>query len=73
MVDNYDPEDQMGKVDWPHFDCHKNTFEQIADVNLGILNVTWRMVACGHEANILLNTFSGPHFIIILLKFQIIK
>ena len=22
MVDNYDPDDAMGKEDWPHFDCH---------------------------------------------------
>ncbi len=61
MVDNYDPEDSMGKEDWPHFDCHKNTFEQIADASWGILNITWRMVACGHEGNIFLNTFSGAH------------
>ena len=61
MVDNYDPEDSMGKEDWPHFDCHKNTFEQIADDSWGILNVTWRMVACGHEGNIFLNTYVGAH------------
>ena len=23
MDDNYDPEDPMGKVDWPHLDCQK--------------------------------------------------
>ena len=31
MVDNYDPDDEMGKDNWPHFDCHRNTFEQIAE------------------------------------------
>ena len=61
MVDNYDPDDAMGKEDWPHFDCHKNTFQQIADDSWGILNITWRMVSCGHEGNIMLNTFSGAH------------
>ena len=61
MVDNYDPDDAMGKEDWPHFDCHKNTFQQIADDSWGILNITWRMVSCGHAGNIMLNTFSGAH------------
>ena len=44
-----------------HFDCHKNTFEQRADESWGILNVTWRMVACGHKGNIQINTFSEAH------------
>ena len=61
MVDNYDPDDEMAKDNWPHFDCHRNTFEQIAEVKWGVLNITWRMVSCGHEGNIMLNTFSGAH------------
>ena len=61
MVNNFDPEDPVGNEDWPHFDCHKNTFEKIADEKWGILNVTWRMVACGHEGNIQINTFEEAH------------
>jgi len=73
MVNNFDPEDPIGYEDWPHFDCHKNTFEQIADESWGILNVTWRMVACGYKGNIQINTFSEAHEFIIALWSQIMK
>ena len=44
-----------------HFDCHKNTFDQIALEEWGELNITWRMVSCGHQGNINLVTHKDSH------------
>ena len=49
----------MGKENCPHFDCHRNPFEQITEAKWCILNITWRMISRGYEGNIMLNTFSG--------------
>ena len=58
MVDDLDPNDQKATETLAHFDCHKNTFLQIAEETWGILNITWRMVSCGHEGNIILQTIA---------------
>ena len=42
-----------------HFDLYKNAFNSVVnDKNLGRLNITFRMVACKHEGNIILKTKS---------------
>lgn len=45
--------------DMLHFDLHKNGFDSVInDKTLGKLNITFRMVACNHEGNIILKTKS---------------
>jgi len=39
-----------------HFDLHRNGFVTIVDKGLSFLNVTFRMVACNHEGNIIVKT-----------------
>ena len=59
MVDSYCPkegnEDLCGG-DMLHFDLHKNGFKTIVDDGLGIMNMTFRMVACPHKGNISVRT-----------------
>ena len=62
MVDSYCPvkgNEAACSGDMFHFDLHKNAFDTIVNDNtLGKLNVTFRMVACNHEGNIILKTKS---------------
>ena len=61
MVDDLDPNDEKATETLAHFDCHKNTFDQIALEEWGELNITWRMVSCGHQGNINLVTHKDSH------------
>jgi len=61
MVDDLDPNDERATESFAHFDCHKNTFPQIADEEWGELTITWRMVSCGHQGNINLVTHEDSH------------
>lgn len=59
MVDSYCPikgNEAACSGDMLHFDLHRNGFYTIADKELGKLNVTFRMVACNHEGNIIVKT-----------------
>ena len=59
MVDSHCPvkgNEASCSGDMLHFDLHKNGFLTIADQKLGKLNVTFRMVACNHEGNIIVKT-----------------
>ena len=59
MVDSYCPikgNEAACSGDMLHFDLHRNGFYTIADRELGKLNVTFRMVACNHEGNIIVKT-----------------
>ncbi len=62
MVDSYCPvkgNEAACSGDMFHFDLHKNAFDTIVhDGTLGKLNITFRMVACNHEGNIILKTKS---------------
>ena len=61
MVDSYCPvkgNEAACSGDMLHFDLHRNGFLTIADKKLGKLNVTFRMVACNHEGNIIVKTKS---------------
>ena len=62
MVDSYCPvqgNEGICNGDMFHFDLHKNAFDSVVKGDkLGILNVTFRMVACNHEGNIILKTKS---------------
>lgn len=59
MVDSLCPtKDNEGICggDMLHFDLHKNGFNTIVDEGLGIMNMTFRMVACPHKGNIVVKT-----------------
>ena len=59
MVDSHCPvkgNEASCSGDMFHFDLHRNGFYTIADKGLGRLNVTFRMVACNHEGNIIVKT-----------------
>jgi len=59
MVDSYCPKEGNEEIcggDMLHFDLHKNGFNTIVDEGLGIMNMTFRMVACPHKGNIILKT-----------------
>ena len=59
MVDSFCPiegNEASCSGDKFHFDLHKNGFLTIADEDLGKLNVTFRMVACNHNGNIIVKT-----------------
>ena len=59
MVDSYCPvsgNEASCSGDMFHFDLHRNGFLTIADKELGKLNITFRMVACNHEGNIIVKT-----------------
>ena len=59
MVDSYCPvkgNEKSCSGDMFHFDLHRNAFLTIADRETGRLNVTFRMVACNHEGNIIIKT-----------------
>ena len=59
MVDSHCPvkgNEASCSGDMFHFDLHRNGFYTIADKGLGKLNVTFRMVACNHEGNIIVKT-----------------
>ena len=61
MVDSFCPDDGTGWAcagDMLHFDLHRNGFKTIADNDIGILNITFRMVACNHDGNIIVKTKS---------------
>ncbi|ELP86695.1 hypothetical protein EIN_305410 [Entamoeba invadens IP1] len=38
--------------DYTHFDMASNAFPSLCDTNLGLCNITYRMVACDHTGNI---------------------
>ena len=59
MVDSHCPvkgNEASCSGDMLHFDLHKNGFKTIVGEGLGRLNVTFRMVACNHEGNIIVKT-----------------
>ena len=60
MVDSYCPvsgNEASCSGDMFYFDLHKNAFDSVVkDSSLGKLNITFRMVACNHEGNIILKT-----------------
>ena len=60
MLDTYCPIKGNEKVcsgDMLHFDLHKNGYDSVVeDKTLGVLNVTFRMVACDHKGNIIVKT-----------------
>ena len=65
MVDSYCPvsgNEASCSGDMFHFDLHKNAFDSVVkDSSLGKLNITFRMVACNHEGNIILKTKKDAH------------
>ncbi|KAL6631911.1 hypothetical protein U3516DRAFT_821546 [Neocallimastix sp. 'constans'] len=59
MVDSHCPvkgNEHSCSGDMLHFDLHKNGFDTIVDEGIGRLNVTFRMVSCDHESNMILKT-----------------
>ena len=59
MVDSYCPvlgNEKACSGDMLHFDLHRNGFSTIEKQDLGIVNVTFRMVACNHKGNIIVKT-----------------
>ena len=77
MVDSFCPDDGTGWAcagDMLHFDLHRNGFSTIADNDIGILNVTFRMVACNHKGNMIVKTksyVSQYYFAFVVMNHQI--
>ncbi|KAL7712682.1 Expansin-B5 [Entamoeba marina] len=42
-----------------HFDLAMNAFPYLADLDVGVVNVTFRMVACDHTGNVKINSLKG--------------
>ena len=55
MVDNICPrcDNSMN-----HIELHEGGFNSIVEKEMGLLNVTFRMVACIHEGNMILKTYN---------------
>eukprot|EP00833_Pecoramyces_ruminatium_P006969 jgi/Orpsp1_1/1181001/evm.model.c7180000075461.1 len=59
MVDSHCPvkgNEKSCSGDMLHFDLHRNAFDTIIDEGIGKTNVTFRMVSCDHESNMILKT-----------------
>jgi len=57
MVDSHCPPGSNGGVctgDMLHFDLHRNAYKTIFEVSAGTFNVTFRMVTCDHQSNMVL-------------------
>ena len=77
MVDSFCPDDGTGWAcagDMLHFDLHRNGFSTIAENDIGILNVTFRMVSCDHSGNIIVKTkasISQWYYAFVVMNHQI--
>jgi len=59
MVDSFCPvkgNEKSCSGDMLHFDLHRNGFDTIVDEGIGRLNITFRMVSCDHNRNMVLKT-----------------
>jgi len=59
MVDSYCPvkgNEKSCSGDMLHFDLHRNGFNTVVDEGIGKLNITFRMVSCDHNRNMVLKT-----------------